>query len=279
MSGRECKQCGADISGRQARSIYCSRGCAVAAGNARRKRLDDPKCAVCLSSFERRGSTDVYCSAECKRTVKNERRRKTAAINKECQVCKEQFTTNIPSKVFCSASCKRRAAYLRDSDAQRARCRSYRKKGIDYHRARARSWREENKARVSEYNREYGKSPAAADYRRRRYEEKSSDPVWVISNRIRVRINGLIAEAGDSKGFRTFDLLGYTPQELADHLERQFVKGMGWHNRDKWHIDHIVPISTAKTVEDVIALNQLSNLRPLWARDNLSKGDRLEYMI
>jgi hypothetical protein len=54
---------------------------------------------------------------------------------------------------------------------------------------------------------------------------------------------------------------------------------MGWDNFGKWHIDHIVPISTADTKDDVVRLNQLSNLRPLWREANLAKLDKREFLI
>ncbi len=50
---------------------------------------------------------------------------------------------------------------------------------------------------------------------------------------------------------------------------------MSWDNRHKWHIDHIYPISLAKTKEETIKLNSYKNLQPLWAKDNLSKGNKL----
>lgn len=81
------------------------------------------------------------------------------------------------------------------------------------------------------------------------------------------------------KQSRTFEALGYKPEDFVAHIEKQFVKGMSWDNMHKWHIDHIVPISTAKTPEDVIALNQLSNLRPLWSKDNMKKNDSIEFLL
>lgn len=81
------------------------------------------------------------------------------------------------------------------------------------------------------------------------------------------------------KKSRTFEALGYKPEEFVAHIEKQFVKGMSWSNMHKWHIDHIVPISTAKTIEEVIALNQLSNLRPLWSKDNMKKNDNIEFLL
>jgi hypothetical protein len=47
---------------------------------------------------------------------------------------------------------------------------------------------------------------------------------------------------------------------------------MTWSNMGEWHIDHIKPLATAKTEKDVYELNHYTNLQPLWAKDNLSKG-------
>lgn len=83
-----------------------------------------------------------------------------------------------------------------------------------------------------------------------------------------------LALAGAIKTSPTFERLGYSAADLAAHIERQFARGMGWHNMDRWQIDHIIPASRAKTEDDVVALNQLSNLRPMWAPENNRKKDR-----
>lgn len=66
-------------------------------------------------------------------------------------------------------------------------------------------------------------------------------------------------------------LLGYTIDELAIHLESQFMPGMTWEKRSEWHIDHIKPRSAFKSnqIREAFALK---NLRPMWAKDNLKKG-------
>lgn len=61
---------------------------------------------------------------------------------------------------------------------------------------------------------------------------------------------------------------------VRNHLENQFTDGMSWDNMGKWHIDHITPLSSAKTPEELKSLCHYLNLQPLWAFDNLSKGDR-----
>ena len=54
---------------------------------------------------------------------------------------------------------------------------------------------------------------------------------------------------------------------------------MNWENRGLWHIDHIIPLATAKTEDEIIRLNHYTNLQPLWAIDNLKKGTRNEKKI
>jgi len=77
------------------------------------------------------------------------------------------------------------------------------------------------------------------------------------------------------KNSKTYDILGCTPQELKEHLEKQFVEGMTWENRGEWHIDHIIPLSSAKNEDEVYRLCHFTNLQPLWALDNLKKSNKL----
>lgn len=72
--------------------------------------------------------------------------------------------------------------------------------------------------------------------------------------------------------------LGYTQKEFIKHIESLWLDGMSWENRDEWHIDHIKPLSLfiKEGMTDVKIINALSNLQPLWAKDNLSKGAKYE---
>lgn len=85
---------------------------------------------------------------------------------------------------------------------------------------------------------------------------------------------------GSKAGRATFDLLGYTPDALMRHLEGLFLEGMTWANYGDWHIDHRVPLSAfnyeTPDHADFRRAWALSNLQPLWARDNLSKGARID---
>ena len=58
-----------------------------------------------------------------------------------------------------------------------------------------------------------------------------------------------------------------------------FDERMSWenHGAKTWHIDHIIPLASAKTEEEVFLLCHYTNLQPLWWSDNLSKGSKLNF--
>ena len=77
--------------------------------------------------------------------------------------------------------------------------------------------------------------------------------------------------------------LGYTTDELRAHIERQFIKGMSWDNKGMWHIDHIRPVASfdiqsveSEAFRDCFGLH---NLRPVWSKENMRKGAKLEFLI
>jgi hypothetical protein len=78
----------------------------------------------------------------------------------------------------------------------------------------------------------------------------------------------------------TFDILGYSVDDLKIHLESRFQSGMTWENYGEWEIDHITPDSwfVYNSTEDDGFKNSwaLENLQPLWKSDNASKGNRYE---
>jgi len=87
---------------------------------------------------------------------------------------------------------------------------------------------------------------------------------------------------GIKNGMHWEDLIGYTKEDLMEHLEKQFTDGMNWDNygKDGWHIDHIIPKSVFNfnSYEDIDFKRcwALDNLQPLWAEDNFRKNNKLE---
>jgi hypothetical protein len=115
-----------------------------------------------------------------------------------------------------------------------------------------------------------------------RHHKLKDRPDRRVGSRIRAGIHGALR--GKYKAFKTFELLGYSQRELANHIERQFLDGMSWGNSELWHIDHIRPVSSfieefGATEDAVICAWALPNLRPLWAKDNLHKKDKRTHLI
>ncbi len=106
-----------------------------------------------------------------------------------------------------------------------------------------------------------------------------TDPMYNMVLRVRARTAKAFCNIGWKKSKRTEEMLGCTFEQLKDHIGRQFVRGMSWDNRSKWHIDHIIPLAEAKTCEDIISLSHFTNMRPIWARENLSKGAKVLTLI
>jgi hypothetical protein len=96
----------------------------------------------------------------------------------------------------------------------------------------------------------------------------------VLKDSVRRRINEMLKNIGEVKSKKTEEILGCSFSFFKAYIESRFQCGMSWDNRNLWHIDHIVPLSSAKTATEILKLNQYSNLRPLWAKDNLSKGNK-----
>ena len=130
------------------------------------------------------------------------------------------------------------------------------------HRSRENRKKCENKLKFREYFRKY------------HYDRRLKDNLYRLKGDIRSRILAIFKKTTHKKTSRIRDIIGCSFEELKVHLESQFQQGMSWENRHLWHIDHIMPVSMAKTYDEVVRLNHYKNLRPLWAYDNQSKGNK-----
>lgn len=114
--------------------------------------------------------------------------------------------------------------------------------------------------------------PQKAAYCRRRREV---DVNFLLIGRMRCRINDALRIGKFPKTGKTEELLGCDMETLRIHIESKFKAGMTWGNRELWHIDHIMPLSSASTIEEINMLFHYRNLQPLWAEENLKKGSRV----
>ncbi len=139
----------------------------------------------------------------------------------------------------------------------------------------------ENKKIIQNYKKKYfKKNKENINIKRniRRRRKLLTDPAYKLKHLLRVRIRTAISR--NYKKGSSIDLLGCSIQEYKLHLEKQFKPGMSWgnHGNNGWHIDHIRPCASfdlSKEKEQLKCFNY-KNTQPLWATENLIKGDKYE---
>ena len=177
---------------------------------------------------------------------------------------------------------KKRAAYWEDPAAASERNRINRDRYREAILATQKAWYLANQdaQRIKSKAHYKANKQSYIDGNRRRTEQRlKTDPVFALSRRIRSLIYIRIYSGGYTKKSKSQDILGCTWDEFKRHIERQFTKGMSWDRLGEIHLDHIIPLATAQSEDDVIRLNHFTNIRPLWAKDNLSKGARMDCLI
>jgi hypothetical protein len=126
-------------------------------------------------------------------------------------------------------------------------------------------------------NKDYSKNPINKIRTNiRKKERRDNDPLYHLTHNIRGTINRYFNFLKIDKPFKTSKILGCSFEEFKKHIETQFQDWMNWENYGKyngelnygWDIDHIIPISSAKTEEEIIKLNYFSNFQPLCSYTN-----------
>lgn len=151
---------------------------------------------------------------------------------------------------------------IRNAEARKEATHRWYLANSEYAKAKAKEYREINRDKLTQWSKEYRKFKMGVD------------PVYKAAIRIRSLINVKLYCNGYTKKSRTYEILGCSFPEFTTYIENKFQNGMSWSNHGEWHLDHIVPIASAETEEDVIRLNHHSNFQPLWASDNLRKGSK-----
>lgn len=161
------------------------------------------------------------------------------------------------------------AIKLRDKTRQAST--KYRLNNNEKQKERIRNWRIKNPDKIAARR----KCPKFKKWKREYESNKiKTSPLYAMKVRARGRIYLAIKNNGYLKKSKTSDMLGCNWSELKSHLELRFSDGMTWDNRELWHVDHIVPLASANSEDDIIRLCHYSNLQPLWAQDNLRKGTK-----
>ncbi len=115
----------------------------------------------------------------------------------------------------------------------------------------------------------------------KRKERRNNDIIYKLKEQARDAIRKSFRGVLKGKRGRTTKILGCDLDFFVNYLLETYKNNYGveYDNKEKVHIDHIIPLATAKTKEDVIKLCHYTNLQLLKAEDNLKKNDKLDWRV
>jgi len=126
-------------------------------------------------------------------------------------------------------------------------------------------YREENRDKIRKYHKEYC------------YNKNNSNIEFKLAKNLRGRLYTALKH-GYKSGSAVKDL-GCTIQEFKIHIENQFEEGMTWENYGLhvWHLDHRIGLANFDLTkrEDLLKACHYTNLKPMWAKDNICKKDSI----
>jgi hypothetical protein len=255
-------------------------------------------CLHCGGQFV--GRKKGFCSTACQRAAGNTPKTKPAiaAIKGgwlfKCDHCETEFTGR--ARKYCSDECAKESRYKKDTERKlkivnRSRIKSYRPRAIPTPVI------DGLKACI-----DCGEVHPVSEFPKHKDSKVKGGYATLsrcktcnrIYNRIRSRINKSIRGYDVSKIARSAmkrngasprieELLGYSVAELKIYLEMQFTKGMNWDRffKGEIHIDHIVPVSyfDLSIEEQFKQCWNIYNLRPMWAKDNMKKGAKVQHLL
>lgn len=194
--------------------------------------------------------------------------------------------------VEASAEYKQKAhdRYMRNREKRLEYAKKYREENIEKIKEMQRNYRNNNADKIRENHARYYKEVVRfsekekvlrANYMKRYKKERlKKDPVFKLKERARKTISDSFLRRGYTKNSKSQEIIGCDWPTFANHLFKT------WQNRygetyagEDYHIDHIIPLSTATTEEEVKKLCHYTNLQLLKPEDNLSKSNKIPNMI
>lgn len=240
-----------------------------------------PKCKTVkvLEEFSKSNTRDGY-NGTCKSCVNIYRDSRRQSLNDRAR---EYYQENRDAKIQW-------ARQYRESNSERVKLskktyyennkekildysKQFRLDNLDRYKEKDRLYNLNNRAKKAKQNKEYRQKTIEKyrDYIRNKY---NTDLEFKLRRISRGFVRRAFLAINTKKSDTTRKLLGYSPIQLKAHIESQFKEGMTWDNYGEWHIDHIIPISSANTLAEAIELSQLNNLQPLWGIDNIRKSNK-----
>lgn len=200
--------------------------------------------------------------------------------NKICNVCNIEKPIS-DFNIFYNTKKVRGYCKLCEKNKRTDRDKQYRSNNKEKMKISSDNYRKNNPEKVKNYDKKYReKNKDKINLKNNNWRHKvSSLPIYKTKNTISKMISKIIKRNGYTKKSKTNDILGCSYEEFKKYIESKFEHWMNWDNygnpkdgilvlNKTWDIDHIIPLSSATTEEELLKLNHYSNLQPLCSYTN-----------
>ena len=145
---------------------------------------------------------------------------------------------------------------------------------------KVKQYRENNIDKVKEMKQNYYKKNKELIVQKY-YKKRKQDKIYNLKCQIRSIISFSFSKKGYVKNQKLKEIVGLGIDEFVEYLLQTFKNNYGyeWDKKEPVHIDHIIPLATAKTEEEVIKLCHYTNLQLLKAKDNMKKHTKLDWRL
>lgn len=282
-----CPICNSEFTPNIHNQIYCCKKCKNIAKNMKQclKRPNnltlDRACVICGNKYKPINGSQKVCSNKCKEVLKKQNSKKYNSKKPKkqyepikCKYCNEYFTPKKHNQIFC---CKEHQEnYYKETNYNSIKSKEHYKKNKEHYKKMHSEYYFANKEKTLERS------------RKNRAIRQANDPDFVLKKRVREQIRDHLKRNLKSKNFHTFELLGYTVQDLHNRLESLFEQNslpnkerLNWGNMGTlWHIDHIKPCASFIFIDNNGNINKeaikecwaLENLQPMYSEDNMGKS-------
>lgn len=201
------------------------------------------------------------------------RKNRKCNLTSQCKTCLSKNQKIYRETHFEEIKKRKKLYYDANSEYLKQKRKDWYKNNIDYARNQKREYIKNHRDILLEKAKEYSKNNRAKINARIRKTRKEN-LLFRLKENVRRRVNQYISKNGYNKTSKIFDIIGCSPEKLKAYIEKQFTIDMSWENYGLkgWHIDHIIPLDSAKTENELYQLCHYTNLQPLWGGDNIRKG-------
>ena len=209
-----------------------------------------------------------------------------------CKICRKPISEKYLEDNRELINTRRSKKYYENHDKNLVKDRERIKNEREKRLKNSKKYYENNKDKVKEYQKKHYELnketyiKKARDWGKNNQEQKNNkvnernkirkkeDILFKLKTKLKTDIYISLKRRKKSKTLE--QIIGLSLDNYKKYIENQFEDWMTWENWGlyTWHIDHIIPLSSAKTEDEVYLLWHYSNLRPLSAQENLKKGKK-----